>query len=69
MDEKKIATMKYEEAIASLEKVIEALENENLKLEDSLQNYELGQKLARRCAELLKDAELKVRTIGENDSE
>jgi exodeoxyribonuclease VII small subunit len=69
MDEKKIEKMKYEEAIATLEEVIRALENENLTLEDSLNNYELGQKLARRCAELLKNAELKIRTIGEPETE
>ncbi len=69
MDEKKIEKMKYEEAIAALEEVISALENENLTLEDSLNNYELGQKLARRCAELLKNAELKIRTIGEPETE
>ena len=69
MDEKKIEKLKYEEAIAALEEVIGALEGENLSLEDSLQNYELGQKLARHCADLLKNAELKIRTVGESDSE
>lgn len=69
MDEKKIEKMNYEEAIAALEEVIEALENDNLTLEKALQNYETGQKLARHCAVLLKNAELKIRTIAEADAE
>lgn len=69
MDDKKIEKMKYEEAIAALDDVIEKLESEQLTLEESLENYELGQKLARKCAELLKNAELKIRNIAEMDAE
>ena len=69
MDEKTIGIMKYEEAIAALGEVIQKLESENLTLEDSLDNYELGQKLARRCAELLKNAELKIKNVAEMDVE
>jgi exodeoxyribonuclease VII small subunit len=69
MDDKKIDAMKYEEAIAALAEVINELEAENLSLEESLQKYELGQKLARHCAELLKNAELKIRTIQEGEPE
>jgi exodeoxyribonuclease VII small subunit len=69
MDEKKIEKMKYEEAIAALEEVINVLESENLTLEESLENFEIGQSLARHCASLLKNAELKIRTIAETDME
>lgn len=69
MDEKKIARMKYEEAIAALDEVIAKLESENLTLEDSLESYETGQKLARHCAALLKNAELKIRNVAEMDVE
>ena len=65
MDEKKIGKLKYEEAIAALDEVIAKLESENLTLEESLENYETGQKLARHCADLLKNAELKIRSVAE----
>ena len=69
MDDKKIEKMKYEEAIAALDEVIIKLESENLTLEESLENYETGQKLARHCAELLKNAELKIRNVAEMSDE
>ena len=69
MDEKKIEKMKYEEAMEALSEVIETMESENLSLEDSLANYEIGQKLARHCASLLHNAELKIRTISDSEEE
>ncbi|NSW51370.1 MAG: exodeoxyribonuclease VII small subunit [Anaerolineae bacterium] len=65
--EKSITEMSYEEAINALELVIQSLEDETNPLEKSLALYERGQVLARYCAELLKNAEIKIQTLTYNE--
>ena len=55
--------MRYEEAFAELEHIVQALEANEYPLERALQLFERGQALARRCAALLDEAELKVQQI------
>jgi exodeoxyribonuclease VII small subunit len=55
--------MRYEEAFAELEQIVQALEANEFPLEQALQLFERGQALARRCAALLDEAELKVQQI------
>ena len=69
MNEKNIEEMNYEEAIQALEDIITQLENDNQTLDDSLALYEQGQKLAQRCATLLKNAELRIRTLTESEND
>jgi exodeoxyribonuclease VII small subunit len=69
MNEKTIEEMNYEEAIQALEDIITQLENDNQTLDDSLALYEQGQKLAQRCATLLKNAELRIRTLTESEND
>ena len=56
-----------------LEETVQRLEEGGLTLEESLELYEEGVKLARRCQELLQDAELRVSqlrgTLGAEDEE
>jgi exodeoxyribonuclease VII small subunit len=51
----------YEEAYQQLEKILQALENGDLPLEESLKLYELGAALAVYCTHKLDEAELRVR--------
>lgn len=60
---KNIAEMKYEEAAAELEQIVNQLEEGQISLEDTLVLYERGQLLSKHCTDLLNAAELKVRTI------
>ena len=53
--------LSYEEAYQQLEKILQALENGDLPLEESLKLYELGAALATYCARKLDEAELRVR--------
>ena len=69
MNEKDIEQMNYEQAIQSLESIIAQLENDNQTLDESLTLYEQGQKIAQHCAALLKNAELRIRTLSEAQSE
>ena len=53
--------LSYEEAYQQLEKILQALEDGDLPLEESLKLYELGAALAGYCARKLDEAELRVR--------
>ncbi len=53
----------FEDALGALETVTEHLERGRLTVEESVAWYELGLELSRRCAELLRNAELRVSTI------
>jgi exodeoxyribonuclease VII small subunit len=59
--------MTYEQALSELERIVAALETEEMPLETSLSYYERGQAVSRRCVALLDQAELRVRLLaGEN---
>jgi exodeoxyribonuclease VII small subunit len=65
--EKNVEDLSYEEALAELDQVVSALENEQSQLEDAIRLFERGQALAARCGVLLEAAELKVKqVIGED---
>ena len=61
--EKNVEDLSYEEALAELEQVVSALENEQSQLEDAIRLFERGQALAARCDVLLEAAELKVKQV------
>jgi exodeoxyribonuclease VII small subunit len=56
--------MTFEQAFAALEETVEQLETGELAMEDTLSLYERGQALARRCQDLLDQAELRVTQLG-----
>lgn len=58
-----IQTMDFETAFRALQENVNQLENEELALEKAMALFERGQALANRCAVLLEEAELKVRTL------
>ena len=53
----------YEQAFAELENIVSALETGEHTLEDAITQYERGQVLAKHCATLLDNAELKVQQL------
>lgn len=50
----------FEAAMAELENLIQAVENNRLPLEETLQTYQRGQQLIERCTVLLRDAETRI---------
>jgi exodeoxyribonuclease VII small subunit len=56
----------YEQAFAELEELVGKLEGEIGNLDEALARFERGQALAKRCAELLDKAELKVQQLSED---
>ena len=55
--------LKFEEAIADLEQVVEQLESGDLSLEDSLAAFEKGVALVRYCNQKLSEVEKKVELL------
>jgi exodeoxyribonuclease VII small subunit len=58
-----VAGLSFEDALAQLEKIVERLEQGNVALEESIQQYERGEKLRDHCQRLLGAAEAKVEKI------
>jgi len=55
--------VRFEQALAELERILRDLEDGNTSLEDSLARYERGVALLRQCYGQLKDAEQRVRLL------
>jgi exodeoxyribonuclease VII small subunit len=66
--EKPVEELNYEQAYEELEGLVNQLESGELELEKSLKLFERGQELAKRCAELLENAELRLRQLMEEDT-
>lgn len=62
-----VEELTYEKAISELESIVSALESESHSLDESLVLYERGQSLAKHCATLLNQAELKVKKLSEEN--
>jgi len=59
----------FEEAIEELESLVEAMENEQLPLEELVANYEKGSKLIAHCQSVLESARERIEliTLGNED--
>lgn len=55
--------MKFEEAIKQLGEIVKNLESGEVPLDESIALFEEGMKLSKRCAEILEQAEQKVRFL------
>ena len=53
----------FETALAELEALVEKMEQGDLSLDDSLQQFERGVQLTRSCQQALKEAEQKVQVL------
>ena len=58
-----MAELKFDEALAKLEKIVAELEAGDLPLEKSLKVFEEGVKLTRHCAQQLEKAEKKIEML------
>lgn len=64
-----IKELKFEEALEKLETIVDELEEGSVDLEESLELFENGVKLARMCREKLTKAEEKVKILMEEEGE
>jgi exodeoxyribonuclease VII small subunit len=60
-------TIHFEQSIMELEELVRQLEKGELSLEDSLQHFEKGIRLARECQNILKKAEQKIESLTINE--
>ena len=67
MSETNIPEIDFEATLKELENLVQQMESGDLGLEESLAAFERGVKLTRRCQAALKNAELRVRALTEND--
>jgi exodeoxyribonuclease VII small subunit len=58
----------FEEALKKLEGIVEAMESEELPLDELLAKYEEGTQLARICQTKLAEAELKIQQLEKTSS-
>lgn len=65
---KKTESMKFEQQMDDLEKIVDAMEQGSLSLDDSLKSFEKGVKLAQSCMKTLEQAELKVKKLDNTPS-
>lgn len=69
MENEVLTELSFEEALGRLEKIVQELEEGNLSLEESLQNFQEGIKLSQACREILAKAEYKVHYLLSNMDE
>jgi exodeoxyribonuclease VII small subunit len=60
---KPVENLTYEQALAELEGIVSALEEEQNPLNEAMKLFERGQALVARCSTLLEQAELKVKQL------
>jgi exodeoxyribonuclease VII small subunit len=62
----RLESLPFEEAMKKLETIVDAMESDELPLEELLARYEEGMKLARVCQSKIADAELKIQQLEKN---
>ena len=55
--------LNFEDSLAKLEGIVDALEDNDVSLEESVKKFEEGIKLVRDCQKQLNEAELKVNRL------
>ncbi len=61
--------LSFEEAIKSLTEIVSKIEQGEIPLADSLEQYEKGMSLIKHCRGILKTAEKRIEKIGAEDSD
>lgn len=61
--------LSFEEAMKQLETLVDAMEQGDMPLEQSLESFEKGIQLTRQCQKSLQEAEQKVRILLENNEQ
>tara|TARA_B100000989_G_C19456702_1_gene434339 strand:+ start:466 stop:702 length:237 start_codon:yes stop_codon:yes gene_type:complete len=67
LKDSEIEKMTFEDSFKMLEKIIDNLESSESNLDESIQLYELGIKLKNHCDLKLKNAEMKIKKVVDNN--
>lgn len=68
MDFSKYENLKFEEALRLLEEIVSKLENQTAQLDESLELYEAGVFLVKKCSKMLDEAEQKVKILSRDEN-
>ena len=63
-----MSDIKFEDALARLEQIVDTLESGRLPLEDSLKAFEEGVVMARHCARYLEAAEKRIEVLTKDET-
>ncbi|MBD75069.1 MAG: exodeoxyribonuclease VII small subunit [Rickettsiales bacterium] len=63
LNDDEISKLSYEDSFQYLEEIVKSLEGGEIKLEDSINIYELGIKLKLHCEKKLKASELRIKKV------
>ena len=63
LNDDEISKLSYEDSFQYLEEIVKSLEGGEIKLEDSINIYELGIKLKLHCEKKLKACELRIKKV------
>ena len=63
MTNRKVEEMKFEEALAELEQIVQELEQNNVELDEALEQYQRGIELSKYCRQQLENAEKMVAKV------
>jgi exodeoxyribonuclease VII small subunit len=66
---KDIGKLSFEEAIKELTEIVGRIEHGQIPLQDSLQQYEKGMGLIKRCRTILQEAEKRIEKISKTEPE
>lgn len=66
-DIKNIGSLKFEEAMEQLENITKKLEEESLKLEESVELYKHGILLSQHCKQILEKAQGEIKILTKNE--
>ncbi len=58
----------YEQAFSELESIVEAMENQQQPLDETMKLFERGQVLSQYCTSLLDNAELRIKELNTSKS-
>lgn len=64
-----VEDLSYEQAFDELEAIVGELEGGQRPLEESMALFERGQALVQRLSALLEEAELRIRSVSESDTD
>jgi len=64
-----IAKLSFEEAIKNLTEIVGKIEQGEIALQDSLQQYEKGMALIKHCRTILKQAEERIERVSEPEAQ
>ncbi len=63
---KKEVKLAFEQSLSRLEKIVEALEQGEVPLDESLKMYEEGIRLSKECLETLNTAEVRIKQLAKD---